>query len=325
MKKKDVAFLLLGIMIAILLPLVIKARYYQHILIMALIWATLGTAWNLLGGYTGQVSFGHAAFFGLGAYAAGLLTHHLELSSWWGILLGPVVAMLISIPIGLICFRLRGPYFALAMLATGEIFRLVFTNWVSFTNGARGILLMPSITSKLPYYYMALFMLGLAIMVVYFIMNSRYGYYFLAIREDQDSAEALGIPTSRFKMYSLLPSAFLTGLAGAFYMNYLAFIDPHVVFSLSEISVMVILVVMLGGVATTWGPAVGAAIYVILSELFRAQWGTASVLAFGVLVCLVIMFLPNGIMGETHRLRGLFKGRSGGTYSGGEKGEVLRD
>ncbi len=322
--KKNLIFLLAGAVVAVILPLLVSARYYQHILIMALIWATLGTAWNLLGGYTGQVSFGHAAFFGVGAYAAGLLNYHLQVSSWWGMLLGPVAATVVAVPIGLICFRLRGPYFALAMLATGEIFRLVFTNWVSFTNGARGILIMPAITGKLPYYYISLAMLALAVLTVSFLMNSRFGYYFLAIREDQDAAEALGIPTSRFKMFSLLPSAFLTGLAGAFYMNYVAFIDPHVVFSLSEISVMVILVVMLGGVATTWGPTVGAAIYVILSEVFRAQWGAASVLAFGILVCLVIMFLPNGIMGETTRIGDLFR-RPKTAYSGGEKREILRD
>ncbi|MDQ0285751.1 branched-chain amino acid transport system permease protein [Desulfofundulus luciae] len=291
--------------IAVVLPFVVQAPYVQHIMIMVFIWATLGTAWNLLGGYAGQVSFGHAAFFGLGAYSAGLLIFHLKISPWWGLVLGPFISMLVAIPIGIICFRLRGPYFALATLALGEIFRLVFTNWVSLTNGAQGILILSSFPTKLPYYFIAFFIWGMSLLIVDRMVKSKLGYYFVSIREDQDAAESLGIPTTRYKMFALLPSAFIAGLVGAFYMNYIAFIDPHVVFSLSDISVMVILVVMMGGVATLWGPSVGAAIYVALGELFRAWLGAANVLAFGIIVCLVILFLPNGIIGELGTLKRL--------------------
>jgi len=288
---------------AFAVPLVIKAPYQLHILILILIWAIMGTAWNLLGGYCGQVSFGHAAFFGLGAYAAGLLKFHWGISPWWGMLLGPVVAAVAALPIGLICFRLRGPYFALAMLATGEIFRLVFINQASFTNGARGILIMPEITGKMFYYYLGLVLLLLTVLVTYLIVHSKPGYYMVAIREDQDAAMSLGIPVTLYKNIALIPSAFFTGLAGAFYLNYVAFIDPNIVFSLSNVSVMVILVVMMGGVATIWGPTVGAAIYIFLSEYFRATLGSANVLVFGILVCLIIMFMPNGIVGEINILR----------------------
>lgn len=309
--------------IAVVLPVAFRAPYHQHIMILVLIWVTLGTAWNLLAGYCGQVSFGQAAFFGLGAYSAGLLALHLEISPWWGMLLGPTVATLVSVPIGLICFRLRGPYFALATLALGEIFRLVFTNWEHFTNGARGILVMPAFTAKLPYYYIALLLAGLSVYTVHRLVNTKLGFYFVSIREDQDAAESLGIPTTRYKMYALLPSAFLTGLAGAFYMNYTQFIDPHVVFSLSDISVMVILVVMMGGVATTWGPAVGASVYIALNEFFRTQLGPASVLAFGVLVVLVILFLPNGIVGELqNRMKRVVPVMA--EPAGGGNGELLR-
>lgn len=323
MNKRNLFWLTVALVMALILPHLVSTPYYQHVLIMALIWASMGTAWNLLGGYTGQVSFGHAAFFGVGAYAAGLLTYHFDISSWWGMLTGPLAATLIAIPIGLVTFRLRGPYFSLAMLATGEIFRILFLNMVSITNGARGILLMPSITDKVFYYYLALALLVVSVLTVYLMVKSRFGYYFVAIREDQDSAEALGIPTTKFKMFALLPSAFLTGLVGAFYMNYVAFIDPSVVFSLSEVSVMVILVVMMGGAATIWGPTVGAAIYVILGETFRAQWGSASVLAFGILVCLVIMFMPNGILGETEPVGKILR-RLKSVWVGGGKGEILR-
>ncbi|SHE49838.1 amino acid/amide ABC transporter membrane protein 2, HAAT family [Desulfofundulus australicus DSM 11792] len=294
------------IIMAIALPFVIKAPYFQHIIIMIFIWATLGTAWNLLGGYAGQVSFGHAAFFGLGAYSAGLLIFHLNVSPWWGLALGPVISMVVAIPIGLVCFRLRGPYFALATLALGEIFRLVFTNWVSLTNGAQGILILNTFSTKIPYYFIAFLIWGISLIIVDRMIKSKLGYYFVSIREDQDAAESLGIPTTRYKMFALLPSAFIAGLVGAFYMNYIAFIDPHVVFSLSDISVMVILVVMMGGVATLLGPSIGAAIYIALSELFRAWLGSANVLAFGIIVCLVILFMPNGIIGELGTLKRLF-------------------
>jgi len=319
-KEKKARSSLVGVvflaLLALGLPFLFPEPYHRHILIMILIWGTMGTAWNLLGGYAGQVSFGHAAFFGLGAYAAGLLDFHLKISPWWGMILGPVLAAVVAIPIGLISFRLRGPYFALATLALGEIFRLIFNNWVSFTNAARGILIMPAFTDKLIYYFIALAMLAVSLLTVYLLVNSKMGYYFVAIREDQDAAEALGIPTSRYKIYALLPSAFLTGLVGAFYMNYVAFIDPHVVFSLSDISVMVILVVMMGGVATIWGPPVGAAVYIALNEIFRARLGPANVLAFGLLVCLVILFLPNGIIGEISHWRRFFRGRKVATISG---------
>ncbi|MHB1041412.1 MAG: branched-chain amino acid ABC transporter permease [Eubacteriales bacterium] len=322
MKNKSVLINIAVLLAALLVPVVIKAPYHLHIIILIIIWSIIGTAWNLLGGYAGQVSFGHAAFFGLGAYSAGLLKFHFDISPWWGVLLGPVIATLVSLPIGLICFRLRGPYFALAMLSLGEIFRLLFTNLSNFTNGARGVMIMPDITSKMFYYYISLFILVLTLFTTHRIVNSKVGYYLVSIREDQDAATSLGIPTTLYKNLALLPSAFFTGMAGAFYMNYVAFIDPNIVFNLSNVSVMVILVVMLGGVATTWGPTVGAAIYIFLGELFRATLGSANVLVFGVLVCLIILFLPNGIVGEMNTLKRLVRRKKG--LPGGERNEFLR-
>ncbi|MCO5387276.1 branched-chain amino acid ABC transporter permease [Desulfosporosinus sp.] len=320
MKNKNLLFTLLALVIALVVPLIIKAPYQLHIVILILIWATIGTAWNLLGGYGGQVSFGHAAFFGLGAYSAGMLSLHFDLSPWWGMLLGPIAATIIAFPIGLICFRLRGPYFALAMLALGEIFRILFTN-LSVTNGAQGILIMPVITSKAAYYYIALALLAFTVVTTYKIVNSKIGYYLVSIREDQDAATSLGISTTTYKIIALLPSAFFTGLAGALYMNYVAFIDPKIVFNLVNVSIMIILVVMLGGPATTWGPTIGAAIYIILGELFRATLGAANVLVFGLLVCIIIMFMPNGILGALTSLKRIVKQQKG--WPGGRKHESV--
>jgi len=310
MKSRNIVLMVTGI-VSLLFPLVISSDYYQHLVIIALMWVIIGSSWNLLAGYTGQVSFGHAMFFGIGAYTAGILVTKLQVSAWWGILFGGPVAMLFALFVGWVCFRLRGPYFALATLAGGEIIRLVATNWESLTDGMVGILIIQSFKSKLPYYYIVLALAAACIYVIHLVMKSKWGYYFVSIREDQDAAESLGINTTLYKNVSLLISAFFAGTAGAFYMNYMAFIDPHVVFSLHYISIMAILVGIVGGVATTMGPAVGAFIMVGVQETFRSaffgiapKWiSQAHALVFGLLVIFVIMFMANGVVGDWAKIK----------------------
>lgn len=297
-----------------LFPLVVKSDYYQHLVILALMWVVIGGSWNLLAGYTGQVSFGHAVFFGTGAYTAGILANKLGISAWWGMAFGGITAALVGLFIGWVCFRLRGPYFALATIAAGEIFRLIATTWESLTEGMVGIMILQTFRSKLPYYYLALFLAGASIFVFDQVMKSKWGFYFVSIREDQDAAESLGINTTRYKNVSLLISSFFTGMAGAFYMNYMAFIDPHVVFSLHYISIMAILVGIIGGVATIWGPALGAFIMIGVQETFRSsifglapRWVSQShALVFGLLVIFVILFMANGVVGDWPKIKRLF-------------------
>jgi branched-chain amino acid transport system permease protein len=310
MGQKHLTLIFIGIL-AVAFPFLVTSDYYLHLVIIALLWVVVGSAWNLLAGYTGQVSFGHAMFFGVGAYTAGIIVTKLEMSAWWGMMFGGITAMLIGLFVGWVCFRLRGPYFALATLAGSEIFRLIATNWESLTEGMVGILIIQSFTSKLPYYYIALTLAFLCIFVIQVVMKSKWGYYFVSIREDQDAAESMGINTTLYKNVSLLISAFFTGMAGAFYMNYMAFIDPHVVFSLHYISIMAILVGIVGGVATIMGPAVGAFIMIGLQETFRSAFfglapawtSEAHILVFGLLVIFVILFLPNGIVGDWSKIK----------------------
>lgn len=310
MNKKNIALLIVGLAL-LCFPVVIHSSYYQHLLIITFIWVIIGSSWNLLAGYTGQVSFGHAIFFGVGAYTAGLLATKLGISAWWGMLLGGFTSMAVALFVGWVCFRLRGPYFALATLAGGEIFRLIAINWESLTDGMVGILIITTFKSKLPYYYLALGLAAACIFAIHLIMKSKWGYYFVSIREDQDAAESLGINTTLYKNISLLVSAFFTGLAGAFYMNYMGFIDPEVVFSLHYISIMAILVGIVGGVATIMGPAVGALVMVGLQETFRSSFfglapswvSQGHVLVFGLLVIFVIMFLANGIVGDWDKIK----------------------
>jgi branched-chain amino acid transport system permease protein len=308
--RKNLALVIVGFIFP-LFPLVIRSDYYLHLLIIALMWVVIGSSWNLLAGYTGLVSFGHAIFFGTGAYTAGLFVTKLGISAWWGMMFGGIVSMAIGLIVGSICLRLRGPYFALATLAGGEIFRLLAINWEGLTEGMVGILIMQTFRSKTPYYYIALILAILCVYVTHLLMKTKWGYYLVSIREDQDAAESLGINTTLYKNVSLLISAFFTGMAGAFYMNYMAFIDPEVVFSLHYISIMAILVAIVGGVATILGPAVGAFAMVGVQEVFRSalfgagpKWiSQAHVLVFGLLVIFVIMFLARGIVGDWSKIK----------------------
>jgi branched-chain amino acid transport system permease protein len=313
MKRKQVIPAIIAAFF-ILFPLVVKSDYYQHLVILALMWVVIGGSWNLLAGYTGQVSFGHAVFFGVGAYTAGICASKLGISAWWGMAFGGFTGALVGLLIGWICFRLRGPYFALATIAAGEIFRLIATNWESLTDGMVGILIIQTFRSKLPYYYLALTLAAASLWIFDLVMKSKLGFYFVSIREDQDAAESLGINATLYKNVSLLISSFFTGLAGAFYMNYMAFIDPEVVFSLHYISIMAILVGIIGGVATIWGPAVGAFIMIGVQETFRSalfglapKWISEShVLVFGLLVIFVILFMANGVVGDWPKIKRLF-------------------
>ena len=306
-----IAFIALAL---VLFPLVVKSDYYQHLVILALMWVVIGGSWNLLAGYTGQVSFGHAVFFGTGAYTAGILANKLGISAWWGMAFGGITAALVGLFIGWVCFRLRGPYFALATIAAGEIFRLIATTWESLTEGMVGIMILQTFRSKLPYYYLALLLAAASMFVFDLVMKSKWGFYFISIREDQDAAESMGISTTLYKNVSLLISSFFTGMAGAFYMNYMAFIDPHVVFSLHYISIMAILVGIIGGVATIWGPALGAFIMIGVQETFRSsifglapRWVSQShALVFGLLVMFVILYMANGVVGDWPKIKRLF-------------------
>ena len=294
-----------GLLVLAVLPLAYQNPYILHLLIMTLLWVLLGQAWNLLGGFTGQISYGHAAFFGVGAYTTGILVKSglSPATAWSGLLLGGLMAALVASAIGWICFRLRGPYFSLSVLALAEVLRLVAVNWKQLTNGAEGILYIPAFRSKAYYYWIILALAALAFVVIRAVMRSKFGFYFLSIREDQDAAESLGIDTTRYKLYSLLISAFFTGVAGSFYMNYLGFIDPGIVFSIADISIMMILVTMLGGAATLVGPVVGAVIYILVSELFRVWVKSGHLLFFGILIIVIIIFFPSGIVGTISQWR----------------------
>jgi branched-chain amino acid transport system permease protein len=306
--KKALPLIIAGILAV--LPLLGLSSYWMHILILVIMWSVIGMAWNLLGGYCGQVSFGHAAFFGVGAYTAGILYNKLGVSAWWGLPLSIIVVTLFALVIGYICLRLKGPFFALGTLAVGVILRVMAENLTTITEGDLGIMIRERTwIEKTWYFYIILVLAALAFFLVKKVIESKLGYYFVAIREDQDAAESLGINTTLYKTIALSLSAIITGLAGAFYTNYMGYIDPKIVFALHDISIVTIMVVMVGGVATFWGPAVGAIIMVFLAELIRTipKLGAAHHTFFGILLIVIIIFLPNGITGDIQKLKKLFR------------------
>jgi branched-chain amino acid transport system permease protein len=305
----------IGLAILALVPLFGFSSYIMHILILVIMWSVIGMAWNLLGGYCGQVSFGHAAFFGVGAYTSGMLYSKLGISGWWGLPASIVVGTLVALVIGWICLRLRGPFFALATLSMGVILRIVAENLVKVTGGDLGIMIRERTwIEKTWYYYIILVLAVAAFIAVKKVVESKLGYYFVAIREDQDAAESLGINTTLYKTVALVLSAVITGLAGAFYTNYMGYIDPKVVFALHDISIITIMVVMVGGVATYGGPIAGAIIMVLLAEVIRTipKLGTAHHTLFGILLIVIIIYLPNGVVGDFPKIRRLFSARSTG-------------
>lgn len=306
--KKIMPLILLAVLAV--LPLLGLSTYLLHLLILAIMWSLIGMAWNLLGGYCGQVSFGHAAFFGVGAYTAGILYNKFGLSAWWGMPLSVLVVMLFALCIGFICLRLRGPFFALGTLAVGMILQVTAENLTSITEGNLGIMIRERTwVEKTWYFYIVLILAALVFILVKKVVESKLGYYFVAIREDQDAAESLGIDTTFYKTIALCLSAVITGLAGAFYTNYMGYIDPKVVFALHDISIVAIMVVMVGGVATYWGPLIGSAIMVLLAEVIRSlpRLGAAHHTFFGILLIIIIVFLPNGITGDFAKIKRLLR------------------
>ena len=309
------AFGLLGAALAF--PLVFTLPYPRDVMIRIFLYAMLATAWNVLAGYCGQISLGHAVFFGTGAYTSTVLLGQDWLgvwaSPWIGMALGALLAALLSQVIGFPVFRLRGHYFAIATIAVGEIVQTIVINWDAI-GGARGLFVpikrpdslanFQFHESKQTYYYIALALLVLAIGISRGIVRSRTGYYFRAIREDQDAAAALGIPVARYKQRAMAISAALTALGGTFYAQYVFFIDPESVLPLS-LSILVCLVAVLGGVGTLWGPILGAAILVPLGEVTRVQFGgtgkALDLVIYGLLIMIVSVVQPGGIMALLQR------------------------
>ena len=279
-----------------------------HVMILVLLYASMAQAWNLIGGYGGQVSFGHSVFFGLGAYGAAMASVTYHGSPWVGALVGSLGAAGAAVIISYPCFRLKGHYFAIATFAIVEIFNRLFMMW-NWVGGALGLdypLLEEGwknfmwFDTKVPYYYGALGLFAVVFGVVRWVDGHRLGAWLRAVREGQEAAESLGVNSARVKLSALALSAFLAGLCGAFFAQYNYRVDPPMVMSL-DMAMKFVLISILGGVGTFWGPLVGAAILMPLQEYTRAAWGGmgggVDLIIFGVLIIFVVTRQPQGVVG----------------------------
>lgn len=298
-------YLLAGIFLASLLPLFIHNKFYMNIFILILIYATIANAWNILGGYGGQLSLGHAIFFGLGAYTSSLLFLKAGLSPWIGLIIAIIVSILAGVLIGFPTFRLKGTYFTLATIAFAEVIHQVALFWRSLTNGSMGVNIpfQPSFANFVfrdygMYYWVALILFLISLAIMYWIDGSKIGYYLRAIREDQDSAQTLGINTTKYKLYAMMLSAGITGAAGVLYAQYMLYFEPSSIFDLN-LSIEFVLIVIVGGIGTVYGPLLGSIIIIPLSEFLRSAFPSLNGMNFfiyGIALMLIVAFLPNGLL-----------------------------
>lgn len=298
-----------AVAVAGLLPLLLEPQGYAlRVLTVALLFAAMGQAWNLIGGLANQVSLGHAAFFGIGAYTSTILMRDLGLTPWIGMFAGAGLAALAALGLSLPTFRLRGHYFALATLAFGEVMRVVGNAWAPLTGGPVGISVpflghspaMLQFETTVPYYYVALAALvGVSLLFVR-VKAGRLGYFLRAVKENADAAEVIGVDTYRVKLVAMLLSAAVTALLGTLYAQFTYFFDPDSIFGLGPISVRMALVAIVGGIGLVSGPIVGAFFLIPVEELANALFTNraagVSQLAYSLLLIAVILAQPRGLV-----------------------------
>lgn len=290
------------------IPGVIGETFFGHVATMVLLYAAMSQSWNIISGYCGQISFGHAVFFGIGAYGAAIAVVLFETLPWYGAPLGMCAAAVASVLISYPCFRLKGHYFAIATFAIVEIFNRLFMIW-DRVGGALGLdypilddgwLNFSWSSTKSGYYLGALGIFTVVFGVVRWIERRRTGFYLLAVREGQETAESLGVNSTLVKLTAMALSAALAALCGAFFAQYNYRVDPPMVMSL-DMSMKFVLITILGGLGTFWGPLLGALVLIPLQEYTRAYLAHlgagVDLIIFGLIIIVAMIKQPRGIMG----------------------------
>jgi branched-chain amino acid transport system permease protein len=265
-------------------------------------YAALACGWNIFGGYTGYMNFGHAVFFGIGAYTSALLLVKCGLSPFYTAILGGVLAAVLAAIISWPCLRLRGPYFVLVTFCLGLAMRIVVIN-LEFTGSSQGLWLkiLPGgiFANRAIFYEIMLAIMLLTILIAIWIEKSKFGLGLRSIRQDEDSAETQGVNATQLKIWAFIISAFLAGIVGGIYAYYRSYIHPDFIFDVS-ISILVVLMSLLGGRNSWVGPVIGASIVVIINEFLTAYAGVGAEISriiYGLILVIVIMYLPNGLIG----------------------------
>jgi branched-chain amino acid transport system permease protein len=293
---------------AIALPLVIDPQGYTiRVATLVFLFAAMAQSWNIVGGLANQMSLGHAAFFGIGAYTSTLLLVHFGVSPWLGMIAGGVLGALAAGLLSLPTMRLSGHYFALATLAFGEVMRVVANSWSGLTGGPVGISVpfaqdsvwMLNFKSTVPHYYITLAAVAVVTAIFILIKRSSLGYRLRAVRENVDAAEVVGVDTARVKIIAAAISGSLMAMLGTLYAQFTFFFDPDTVFGVAPISIRVALIAIIGGVGTAIGPILGALVIIPLEEvsnlLLSSQVAGLSGLVYGLILVAVILIQPHGL------------------------------
>jgi branched-chain amino acid transport system permease protein len=302
-------FILAALGLAALLPLAIRSEYLLHLGILVLFSLVLATSFNLIVGYVGEFPLGHMAFLGIGAYTAAIFSSSFAASMWLTLPLGAVVSAIFGLAIGAITLRLRGPFFVIITLCFAEVLRLVANNWLALTNGPMGIsgIRKPGIIEsqgalgqKIGFYYIGLVLAAIALYLAYRFVYSNIGRAAVAIRENRFVSQSVGISPFHYALVTFVLAAAMAGTSGAFYAHYISFVGPEV-FGFAFMATTII-IVLLGGKGTLVGPIVGSVVAVLLEEYLR-DFKELRLSIFGGIVMLVVLFMPNGIMGFIARRR----------------------
>ena len=308
-KMPSNAFSVILFIFLLLFPVFQSQQFIINSFCLVFLYAYWASSWNILGGYAGQTSLGHASFVGLGAYVTTILFMEFNCSPWFGLLVAGFVAGRASLVIGIPCFRLKGSYFTLSTVALCHVFRIVFnTNntLFGFTIGAaqglklnwKGGLQWLQFLDKRGYYYIILGMLLLVLLVSHFIKSSKMGFYLAAIRTNQDAAESLGVNVLQMKLIAMFISAFFTAMGGGLYAMFIQYIDPNSVFAY-DMSVKIMVLAVVGGNGTLWGPVIGASLLVPIQQILNSRLGARLAgladAVYGIVLMLVIFYMPSGL------------------------------
>ncbi|MGE5252953.1 MAG: branched-chain amino acid ABC transporter permease [Planctomycetaceae bacterium] len=279
------------------------SQYSLHMMILVLVFVVISTSWNILV-WTHQMSLGHAAFFGIGAYTAAIVYNAWQFPVYVDMVLGGVLASLGAVLIGVICLRMPPWALAIATLAFAEALRILVIMLPGLTEGAEGVAIAPLYgggqMAKVYAYYLVLIIASLTVLAAYLLKRSKLYYAFSAIHDDPEAASMLGIDPTKYKVLAFTLSAFFVGIVGAFYAHYISYIDPHAAFSI-HISVEAQIMPLMGGLYTVAGPVIGAVILTLLGEYLRITVKTGYLIVYGIILVLLIFYLPKGLMGLTER------------------------
>ncbi len=306
---KGKIFAILALLILLVVPNFVSTNV-QIVFILILFYALCASCWNIVCGFVGELSLGHAVFLGLGAYISSLLLMDCSLSPWVGMFIAAIITAIFGVIVGLPCFRLHGPYFALTTIALGELIRIFVENNEKIfginLRGAMGLVLKQTgnqfiafeFANKITYYYVLVVFVAITIFVTWLIKNSKLGFYLTAIKSDSDAAESLGIKLTKYKLIAMAISCFMISFAGTFYAQYFRYVGPTRIFS-HDMSVQIALIALVGGQGTVFGPLMGACLLVPITEFLSEEFGGAlpglHLFIYGVVMILVVLYMPKGI------------------------------